>query len=156
MESSWPAHLCFIFLVLWLITNFCISKCSNENLLCSGYCFSQITRLIFSNFHQFWCEVSDTFSLIFCLYQNSLEVHANAAETLCTIAQNAPSPLATKLSSSRFAECFHPLKYAETYLKIISVIFLSAVLLQGYLGMLSEIPSPNLALSTHFRCAFRC
>ncbi|CAD5324909.1 unnamed protein product [Arabidopsis thaliana] len=33
---------------------------------------------------------------------NSLEVHANAAETLCTIAQNAPSPLATKLSSSSF------------------------------------------------------
>ncbi|XP_018440791.1 uncharacterized protein LOC108812901 isoform X1 [Raphanus sativus] len=33
---------------------------------------------------------------------NSLEVHGNAAETLCTIAQNAPSPLATKLSSSSF------------------------------------------------------
>ncbi|CAF2074748.1 unnamed protein product, partial [Brassica napus] len=33
---------------------------------------------------------------------NFLEVHANAAETLCTIAQNAPSPLATKLSSSSF------------------------------------------------------
>ncbi|KAF8050586.1 hypothetical protein N665_1935s0003, partial [Sinapis alba] len=33
---------------------------------------------------------------------NSLEVHRNAAETLCTIAQNAPSPLATKLSSSSF------------------------------------------------------
>ncbi|CAN8255033.1 unnamed protein product [Cochlearia groenlandica] len=33
---------------------------------------------------------------------NSLEVHANAAETLCTIAQNTPSPLATKLSSSSF------------------------------------------------------
>jgi len=39
------------------------------------------------------------------LDQNSLEVHANAAETLCTIAQNAPSPLATKLSSSRFVGC---------------------------------------------------
>ncbi|CDY48149.1 BnaCnng15910D [Brassica napus] len=33
---------------------------------------------------------------------NSLEVHANAAETPCTVAQNAPSPLATKLSSSSF------------------------------------------------------
>ncbi|KAF8114139.1 hypothetical protein N665_0041s0028 [Sinapis alba] len=33
---------------------------------------------------------------------NALEVHANAAETLCTVAQNAPSPLATKLSSSSF------------------------------------------------------
>ncbi|KAF2587502.1 hypothetical protein F2Q70_00035710 [Brassica cretica] len=33
---------------------------------------------------------------------NFLEGHANAAETLCTIAQNAPSPLATKLSSSSF------------------------------------------------------
>ncbi|CAN6989589.1 unnamed protein product [Brassica rapa subsp. trilocularis] len=42
------------------------------------------------------------FSLLFCLYHNSLEVHANAAETPCTVAQNAPSPLATKLSSSSF------------------------------------------------------
>ncbi|CAH8367514.1 unnamed protein product [Eruca vesicaria subsp. sativa] len=33
---------------------------------------------------------------------NSLEVHRNTAETLCTVAQNAPSPLATKLSSSSF------------------------------------------------------
>ncbi|PWA99812.1 hypothetical protein CTI12_AA003200 [Artemisia annua] len=33
---------------------------------------------------------------------NSSEVHANAAETLCTITRNAPSPLATKLSSSSF------------------------------------------------------
>ncbi|KAJ9555612.1 hypothetical protein OSB04_010226 [Centaurea solstitialis] len=30
------------------------------------------------------------------------EVHANAAETLCTISRNAPSPLASKLSSSSF------------------------------------------------------
>ncbi|KAK1435141.1 hypothetical protein QVD17_00901 [Tagetes erecta] len=30
------------------------------------------------------------------------EVHANAAETLCTITRNAPSPLASKLSSSSF------------------------------------------------------
>ncbi|KAL0689636.1 hypothetical protein Bca4012_089314 [Brassica carinata] len=37
---------------------------------------------------------------------NFLEVHANAAETLCTIAQNAPSPLATKLSSSRGQQIF--------------------------------------------------
>ncbi|KAG5414564.1 hypothetical protein IGI04_002131 [Brassica rapa subsp. trilocularis] len=29
-------------------------------------------------------------------------IHANAAETPCTVAQNAPSPLATKLSSSSF------------------------------------------------------
>ncbi|KAF3679971.1 serine/threonine-protein phosphatase 6 regulatory subunit 3 isoform X1 [Capsicum chacoense] len=33
---------------------------------------------------------------------SSPEVHANAAETLCTITQNAPSPLATKLSSPSF------------------------------------------------------
>ncbi|XP_071711802.1 uncharacterized protein [Rutidosis leptorrhynchoides] len=33
---------------------------------------------------------------------NSSEVHANAAETLCTITRNAPSPLASKLSSSSF------------------------------------------------------
>lgn len=30
------------------------------------------------------------------------EVHANAAETLCTISRNAPSPLASKLSNSSF------------------------------------------------------
>ncbi|KAL0436427.1 UNVERIFIED_CONTAM: Homeobox-leucine zipper protein REVOLUTA [Sesamum radiatum] len=33
---------------------------------------------------------------------NSPEVHANAAETLCAITRNAPSPLATKLSSPSF------------------------------------------------------
>ncbi|KAL2488743.1 SIT4 phosphatase-associated family protein [Forsythia ovata] len=33
---------------------------------------------------------------------NPPEVHANAAETLCTITRNAPSPLATKLSSPSF------------------------------------------------------
>nr|XP_043625504.1 serine/threonine-protein phosphatase 6 regulatory subunit 3-like isoform X2 [Erigeron canadensis] len=33
---------------------------------------------------------------------SSSEVHANAAETLCTITRNAPSPLASKLSSSSF------------------------------------------------------
>ncbi|XP_059300450.1 uncharacterized protein LOC132052783 [Lycium ferocissimum] len=33
---------------------------------------------------------------------SSPEVHANAAETLCTITLNAPSPLATKLSSPSF------------------------------------------------------
>ncbi|XP_057781808.1 uncharacterized protein LOC131000065 isoform X2 [Salvia miltiorrhiza] len=33
---------------------------------------------------------------------NPPEVHANAAETLCSITRNAPSPLATKLSSSSF------------------------------------------------------
>lgn len=33
---------------------------------------------------------------------NPPEVHANAAETLCAITRNAPSPLATKLSSSSF------------------------------------------------------
>ncbi|KAL3653028.1 hypothetical protein CASFOL_002709 [Castilleja foliolosa] len=35
---------------------------------------------------------------------NPPEVHANAAETLCAITRNAPSPLATKLSSPRFVE----------------------------------------------------
>ncbi|XP_022874816.1 serine/threonine-protein phosphatase 6 regulatory subunit 3-like [Olea europaea var. sylvestris] len=33
---------------------------------------------------------------------NTPEVHANAAETLCAITRNAPSPLATKLSSPSF------------------------------------------------------
>ncbi|KAK6138098.1 hypothetical protein DH2020_028162 [Rehmannia glutinosa] len=33
---------------------------------------------------------------------NPPEVHANAAETLCSITRNAPSPLATKLSSPSF------------------------------------------------------
>ncbi|MFS7915922.1 putative SIT4 phosphatase-associated protein family [Helianthus anomalus] len=33
---------------------------------------------------------------------NPSEVHANAAETLCTITRSAPSPLASKLSSSSF------------------------------------------------------
>ncbi|CAH9072342.1 unnamed protein product [Cuscuta epithymum] len=33
---------------------------------------------------------------------NPPEVHANAAETLCTITRNSPSPLATKLSSPSF------------------------------------------------------
>ncbi|XP_047970585.1 serine/threonine-protein phosphatase 6 regulatory subunit 3-like isoform X2 [Salvia hispanica] len=33
---------------------------------------------------------------------NTPEVHANAAETLCSITRNAPSPLATKLSSPSF------------------------------------------------------
>ncbi|XP_024985478.1 serine/threonine-protein phosphatase 6 regulatory subunit 3-like isoform X2 [Cynara cardunculus var. scolymus] len=33
---------------------------------------------------------------------NPSEVHANAAETLCAITRNAPSPLASKLSSSSF------------------------------------------------------
>lgn len=36
---------------------------------------------------------------IFYVLQNPPEVHANAAETLCAITRNAPSPLATKLSS---------------------------------------------------------
>ncbi|KAL6508799.1 hypothetical protein OROHE_021358 [Orobanche hederae] len=35
---------------------------------------------------------------------NLPEVHANAAETLCAITRNAPSPLATKLSSPSFVE----------------------------------------------------
>ncbi|KAL8496636.1 hypothetical protein ACS0TY_020358 [Phlomoides rotata] len=35
---------------------------------------------------------------------NPPEVHANAAETLCAITRNAPSPLATKLSSPGFVE----------------------------------------------------
>ncbi|KAL0369660.1 UNVERIFIED_CONTAM: Homeobox-leucine zipper protein REVOLUTA [Sesamum angustifolium] len=35
---------------------------------------------------------------------NPPEVHANAAETLCAITRNAPSPLATKLSSPSFVE----------------------------------------------------
>lgn len=34
--------------------------------------------------------------------QSPPEVHANAAETLCTVTRNAPSPLAAKLSSPRF------------------------------------------------------
>ena len=38
--------------------------------------------------------------------QSPPEVHANAAETLCAITRNAPSALATKLSSPRFeASC---------------------------------------------------
>lgn len=35
------------------------------------------------------------------IVQSPPEVHANAAETLCAITRNTPSPLATKLSSPR-------------------------------------------------------
>lgn len=46
----------------------------------------------------FWKMQLTDFSFI----QSPPEVHANAAETLCTVTRNAPSPLAAKLSSPRF------------------------------------------------------
>lgn len=42
-----------------------------------------------------------------CPFQDCPEVHANAAETLCSIARVAPPSLATKISSPMYASCFN-------------------------------------------------
>ncbi|GJY08679.1 serine/threonine-protein phosphatase 6 regulatory subunit 3-like protein [Tanacetum coccineum] len=51
-----------------------------------------------------WLEDIDVLEMIVSKFSSSdsLEVHANAAETLCAIARYAPSELATKISNSSF------------------------------------------------------
>ncbi|PKI63853.1 hypothetical protein CRG98_015736 [Punica granatum] len=53
-----------------------------------------------------WLADSDLLEMIVDKLNPSCtpEVHANAAETLCAITRNAPSALATKLSSQRFVQ----------------------------------------------------
>ena len=96
----------------------------------------------------------------FSFIQSPPEVHANAAETLCTVTRNAPSPLATKLSSPRFELCyiFYPeymsdFKSNTYWATDINVCYLFAVPFPEYLVMHWKTRSQNRALSTHCLCA---
>lgn len=83
-----------------------MAKCFHFSLVC--FCFSFLLFLfrrsvfeyisIFQVLHIYY-YLSDK---MFSMDQSPPEVHANAAETLCAITRNAPSALATKLSSPRF------------------------------------------------------
>jgi len=96
-------------------------------------------------------------SLIIFSYvnQNPPEVNANAAETLCAITRNAPSALATKLSSPRFVGfCILATKSTRPCLCfnlfVVLMFWANAVLWQGYLVMHWKIHIQNLVLSIHF------
>ncbi|XP_051120960.1 uncharacterized protein LOC127244449 isoform X2 [Andrographis paniculata] len=72
----------------------------------------------------------------------SPEVHANAAETLCSITRNAPSPLATKLSSPSFVARIFDHALEESNSKSALVHSLSVCI--SLLDPNRSIPSPMM------------
>ncbi|XP_049408894.1 uncharacterized protein LOC125872223 [Solanum stenotomum] len=73
---------------------------------------------------------------------SSPEVHANAAETLCTITLNAPSPLATKLSSPSFVARIFSHALEDSHSKSALVHSLSVCI--SLLDPKRSIPSPMM------------
>ncbi|XP_004241276.1 uncharacterized protein [Solanum lycopersicum] len=73
---------------------------------------------------------------------SSPEVHANAAETLCTITLNAPSPLATKLSSPSFIARIFSHALEDSHSKSALVHSLSVCI--SLLDPKRSIPSPMM------------
>lgn len=73
---------------------------------------------------------------------NPPEVHANAAETLCAVTRNAPSPLATKLASSSFVAriCGHALEDSHSKSGLVHSLSVCISLLDPR----RSIPSPML------------
>lgn len=61
-------------------------------------CFS--CQGIICSSYEWQIDVNEIFIEI-CFFQDSPEVHVNAAETLCAITRFAPSGLAAKISSPR-------------------------------------------------------
>ncbi|XP_073054704.1 uncharacterized protein [Primulina eburnea] len=73
---------------------------------------------------------------------SSPEVHANAAETLCAITRNAPSPLFTKLSSPSFVERIFAHALEDSQSKSLLVHSLSVCI--SLLDPKKSIPSPAM------------
>ncbi|KAG8387668.1 hypothetical protein BUALT_Bualt02G0045300 [Buddleja alternifolia] len=70
------------------------------------------------------------------------EVHANAAETLCTITRNAPSPLATKLSSPSFVARIFGHALEDSHSKSALIYSLSVCI--SLLDPKRSVPSPMM------------
>ncbi|KAG8387669.1 hypothetical protein BUALT_Bualt02G0045400 [Buddleja alternifolia] len=73
---------------------------------------------------------------------SSPEVHANAAETLCAITRNAPSPLATKLSSPSFVARIFGHALEDSHSKSALIHSLSVCI--SLLDPRRSIPSPMM------------
>lgn len=113
-------------------------------------------------------HTQDSLDVFFPFVQSSPEVHANAAELLCAITRNTPSPLTTKLSSPRFVGpwlifpfgvdlcCGISFQQIVTLIHYAPQIPLLAVLLPGYLVMPLKTRTQSLPLSIRCLSASLC
>lgn len=71
-------------------------------------CWISLARILGFELYVLFCLPSKNVTTFFLHGQCPPEVHANAAETLCTVTRNAPSALANKLSSQRSVNIYMP------------------------------------------------